>query len=468
MVNLIEEVEGLISRYNMLTMGDKVIVGVSGGPDSVCLIHILYRLKEKYNLTLYAAHINHCIRGIEADKDEKYVEKLCESLGIECFILRKNIEQLAKQKGISSEMAGREVRYKFFENLKKELSANKIAVAHNANDRAETILMRIIRGTGLEGLEGIKPVREGYIIRPLIETKRWEVEGYCENENLKPRIDATNLETIYSRNKIRLELIPYIEKNFNKDIITSLIRFSENVKKDSEFIEKISKDKFQGYCDIINNKVIIKKGAFKEDESIITRIIRRAIIILTGSGYNFERKHIYDIISLQKISTGKKINLINKVIAYNNYGDIELYINDKDDKKEKAWNFQCSIPADGEIYIKEIGLKVTTKVINDKKVNFINNNSLIKYFNYDKISNNKIMIRKRQNGDSFIPLGMKGKKKLKDFFIDLKIPKEKRDDIPILTINDKIAWVVGIRTSEEFKVDKDTGKILMIKVERED
>lgn len=463
MVNLFEEVEALILSYKMIDRNDRVIIGVSGGPDSICLLHMLFRLREKYNLTLYVAHINHCIRGVEADNDEKYVRELCDVLGIKCFVLREDVEKLAREKGISSEMAGRDVRYEFFENLKKELLANKVALAHNANDRAETILMRIIRGTGIEGLEGIKAIRDGYIIRPLIETKRGEIEEYCDKENLKPRIDSTNLETIYSRNKIRLELIPYIQDNFNKDIITSLIRFSENVKKDSEFIEKISNEKFHLYCDIVNNKVIIKKDAFCEEESIITRIIRRAIVTLTGSGYNFERKHIYDIISLQKASTGKKINLVNKVISYNNYGDIELYIQDK---KEKLSYFQYSIPINNYIYIDELGLKITTEVITDKKVNIINNNSLIKYFDYDKINNSKILVRKRQNGDAFIPLGMKGKKKLKDFFIDLKISQKERDLIPILTVDDKIAWVVGIRTSEEFKIDKKTNKILMIKIER--
>ncbi|MHC1685542.1 MAG: tRNA lysidine(34) synthetase TilS [Clostridiaceae bacterium] len=463
MVNLFEEVEALILKYNMIEKDDKVIVGLSGGPDSVCLLHILYKLKEKYNLTLYAAHVNHCIRGKDADNDEEYVKELCKILGIKCFVLRKNVEQLAKEKGVSSEMAGRDLRYEFFENLKKELSASKIAIAHNANDRAETILMRIIRGTGLEGLEGIKAVRDNYIIRPLIEVKRGEIEEYCERESLKPRIDATNLETIYSRNKVRLELIPYIQNNFNKDIITSLIRFSENVKKDSEFIEKISNKKFHLYCDITNNKVIIKKDAFCEDESIVTRIIRKAIAALTGSGYNFERKHIYDIISLQKSSTGKKINLVSKVISYNNYGNIELYI---ENNNEKLSYFHYSIPINKDIYIKELGLKITTEVIIDKKVNFINNNSLIKYFSYDKISNSELLLRNRQNGDSFIPLGMKGKKKLKDFYIDIKMPKEERDHTPILTIGDKIAWIVGVRTSEEFKVDKNTKNILMIKIER--
>lgn len=464
MLNLIEEVEGFILKHAMLKKNDVVIVGVSGGPDSICLLHILYKLKEKYNLTLYVAHINHCIRGVEADNDENYVKKLCEVLGIKCFVLRKNVERLAREKGISSEMAGRDVRYGFFEKLRRELSANKIALAHNANDRAETILMRIIRGTGIEGLEGIKAIRDGYIVRPLIETKRNEIEDYCNSEKLEPRIDSTNLETIYSRNKIRLELIPYIQNNFNKDIITSLIRFSENVKKDSEFIEKISNEKFRLYCDNTNNKVIIKKDAFKEDESIITRIIRKAIVTLTGSGYNFERKHIYDIISLQKNSTGKKINLVNKVISYNNYGDVELYI---EEERKKDVNLQYIIPINEKVFIKELELTITTEVVIDKKVNFINNNSLIKYFNYDKINNNKLVVRKRKDGDSFVPLGMKGKKKLKDFFIDLKVPKEERDSIPILTVDDKIAWVVGLRTSEEFKVDREANKMLMIKIERE-
>src|SRR3712207_2162004 len=225
--SLIEKVIHTIKQNNMFEVGDKVVVAVSGGPDSICLLHILYKLKEKLDISIVAAHINHCLRGEEADKDEEYVRKFCENLNIQCFIKKEDVHKISKDRGISCEMAGREVRYDFFSEVLNNVGANKIAVAHNANDQAETILMRMLRGTGLEGLIGIRAVRDNIFVRPIIDITRDEIEDYCYVNNLNPRIDKTNLENIYTRNKIRLELIPYIQKNFNSDVIEVLNRFSD-------------------------------------------------------------------------------------------------------------------------------------------------------------------------------------------------------------------------------------------------
>ena len=199
----------------MFNDGDKVIVAVSGVPDSICLLHILNSLKRQLNIELCVAHINHCLRGDESDKDEIYVKNFCESLNIEFRSKSVDINKIIETQNISCESAGRNARYDFFNSLREELNAQKIAIAHNANDQAETVLMRIMRGTGLEGLVGIKPIRDNIFVRPLINSTRQEIEEYCFTENINPRIDKTNLETIYSRNKVRLELIPYIQKNFN-------------------------------------------------------------------------------------------------------------------------------------------------------------------------------------------------------------------------------------------------------------
>lgn len=447
----------------MLNMGDKVIVAVSGGPDSICLLHILHTLKGKFNLELIAAHVNHCLRGEEADKDEKYVEEYCKSKGIQYFSKRVDINRLALEKNMSSESAGREARYEFFHQLMEMHSADKIALAHNANDQAETVLMRMMRGTGIEGLVGIKPVRENIFIRPLINITRGEIEKYCNENNLEPRIDKTNLENIYTRNKVRLELIPYIKENFNEDIVNTLNRLSQTVSIDNDYLEYISEQSYKKYCDKNYEKVIIDKDAFKEHEAVITRVIRRALLSLKGNLYNFEKVHIYDIIHVQNNATGKKVILPQNIIAQNNYGNIELYIKEENEKVclDKEYTFEIN----SSQVIEKLNMVVTLNILKNKEKINVKEQTYVKYFDFDKI-NGEIILRKRRDGDRFTPLGMRGSKKLKDLFIDLKIPQTERDSIPLICFGEDIAWIVGYRLSDKFKITKDTKNILEIKIER--
>jgi tRNA(Ile)-lysidine synthase len=460
-VNLIEKVLHTIKQHNMFETGDKVIVAVSGGPDSVCLLHILYRLKEEFNLTLYAAHVNHCLRGEESDKDEEFVKEFCSDLGIECFIRRIDINRLAEEKGLSTESAAREARYEFFEELMKNLSAQKIALAHNANDQAETVLMRIMRGTGMEGIVGIKAVRGNIFIRPIINIKRESIETYCEDNNLVPRIDKTNLESIYTRNKIRLELIPYIKENFNSDIVTTLNRLADTISMDNFYLENVANEKFKRCCKINDKKVIIDKNAFKEHEAVITRILRHALNELKGNLYNVEKVHIYDLINLQKSGTGKRITLPSSVVGYNNYENIELSIGKPRENNEEEKEYTLNI--NEENYVEAFNLRVYMRLVKNNEKIDLKEKSQVKYFDFDKIMGS-VTIRARRNGDRFTPFGMKGNKKLKDLFIDLKIPQEERDRIPLICFGKHIAWIVGYRISENYKIDKTTENILEIKV----
>ena len=221
-----KKVISYIKDNKLIKSGDKILVALSGGPDSVCLLNILFELKEELNIEIAAAHLNHLLRGEDAFKDEEYVIDLCNKMGIQCFVKRVDINVYAKEHKLSSEMAGRNVRYDFFDEIVKKEGFNKIATAHNANDQAETILFRLMRGTGLEGLGGIKASRDNKIIRPILCLSREEVEKYIELKDLNPRIDKTNFEKIYNRNKIRLDILPYMKENFNEDIIQTLNRMS--------------------------------------------------------------------------------------------------------------------------------------------------------------------------------------------------------------------------------------------------
>ncbi|SHI04753.1 tRNA(Ile)-lysidine synthase [Clostridium grantii DSM 8605] len=467
-VDLIEKLKKTIINYSMFEKNDLIIVGLSGGPDSLALLHVLYQLKDSLQINLVAAHINHCLRGEDSEEDERFVRVFCENHNIPLYVKKIDIEEVSKHLGISSEMAGREVRYQYFEQLLEELSANKIALAHHANDQAETILMRLIRGCGLEGIIGIKPVREERYVRPMIHLLRTEIENYCLTNNLNPRIDKSNYENIYSRNKIRLELIPYIKENFNHDIVNTLNRFSETVKIDNDYLELCAEKKFKDYFSVEYNNGVICEKAFQEHPAILNRIIRMAIKSIKGDLTNVEKKHIEGIISLQKNSTGKELNLPDGIKIFNNYKDvcIKQYIDESDIISYPNEEYKLLI--EGITKIEKENFNISLKILKNDDARKINkNNKFIKYFDYDLI-NNDIILRYRKNGDRFSPLGMKGSKKIKDYFMDLKIPKNKRDEVPMICFDKEIAWIVGYGISEKFKVNDKTKDILQIKIESEE
>lgn len=462
---MITKVEKFIIENNLIQDGEKVLVALSGGPDSVCLLHILYELKESLNIEIGAAHVNHMLRGEEALRDEEYSRSLCNKLNIKFYSRSIDINKVAKDKGISHEMAGRDERYKFFEFIKNTYKYNKIAVAHNSNDQAETVLMNMMRGTGIEGLCGIRTKRGDTIIRPILCLSRDEVEGYCAMRKLEPRIDKTNLENIYSRNKIRLDILPYMEENFNKDIIETINRMAKLLQIDNDFIEKECNNNYNKYFKREKSHAVISEDAFLLDSSILTRLIRKSIMEFTGKYNNFEMKHIYEIINLSRNSTNKKIYLPNNLIASNIYGDIYLSHSECIIKEYE----EVSIERNNlnKLFIKYADYEVKFEIIGNKNSIEFSNNLLIKYFDCDNIKE-KLVIRKRKDGDKIVPSGMKGSKKLKSIFIDLKIPVQLRDEVPIVCFDDEIAWMVGYRSSEKFKVTKETKNIIKITFTRKE
>lgn len=461
-----DKVIAYIKKNKLIEPGDNVLVALSGGPDSVCLLNILYKFKDELNITLGAAHINHMLRGEDSDRDEKYVIELCNKIGIPSYIKRVNINNYSEKNKMSSEMAGRKVRYDFFEEIMKKGNYNKIATAHNANDQAETIMFRLIRGSGLEGLGGIKAYRDNKIIRPILCLERDEVEKYIRKENLNPRIDKTNFEKIYNRNKIRLDILPYIKEHFNEDIIKTLNRTAVLLQKDNEFLESESLKVYQKYCIEYDEYFIIKKDAFTNHDSIVSRMLRNALIRYSNQPYDFEMKHIYEIMDLARKDTGKAVNLPKNILVENIYGDI--YIKNKSNQK-KIYSNEVRLNkfdiGNRKIDFQDFFIQFTV-MENDKNLN-LKENKFIKYFEFDKIED-EIILRTREDGDRMIPLGMKGSKKVKDIFIDMKIPKDLRDLIPILCFDNKIAWVIGVRTSEEYRISNNSKNILKVIVSRKE
>ncbi|MCX7747857.1 MAG: tRNA lysidine(34) synthetase TilS [Clostridia bacterium] len=461
---VVDKVLGTIQKHMLLSEGDRVLVGISGGPDSVCLLHVLNMLKNDFGLTVYAVHINHLLRGKESDLDEVYVTGLCERLGTVLFKKSVDVNKVSRENKVSLEEAGRMVRYEEFERIASEIEAQKIAVAHNKNDLAETVLMRMIRGTGLEGLKGID-FKRGKIIRPLLEVERSEIEGYCKENLLEPRTDSSNLTNIYTRNKIRLDVIPYLNREFGVNMVENLWRMAGLLREDNYFIEE-NANVFYNRCLLKREKkeVVLKAselGTFHE--AIKKRIIRYAIKHVKGDLNGIENHHIESAVQLASYGkTGSLIHLPNQIRVSKSYDQLKVY-RENVNKNSIHFNIKVNIP--GITYLECLDASIEAEV-EDAAYRSSENKAadcaLLQFFDYEKLKSG-INIRNRATGDIFKPIKSNGTKKLKEYFIDCKIPREKRDTIPLVAYGNEILWIIGYKTSDKFKVSENTKRVLKLK-----
>ena len=301
-----------IKKNNLIRENDKILVAVSGGPDSICLLNILYNIKERLKIELYVAHVNHLIRK-EAKSDAEFVKEFCDSKNIEFFYKECDVKEKAQTEKISTEEAGRNARYEFFEEIANKYNINKIAIGHNKNDLAETLIMNILRGTGTQGLKAILN-KNGKYIRPLLDVDREKIEEYCEKNNLKPRIDLTNFENNYTRNKIRNIVIPYVKKEFNPNIVETLTRLSQIATEEQDFINLEVEKAYKKI--LLSEESENIKISGKKFVEIHTAIQKRTILYiinrLFGNTKQIEKKHIEDIIKLINKNIGNKYLTPNK------------------------------------------------------------------------------------------------------------------------------------------------------------
>ena len=310
-----DKVLNTIKRYEQIKSGDTIVVGVSGGPDSICLLNVLKNLQNELKINIVVAHINHMIRK-EADSETVFVQDFCEQRDIKCFVKKADVLQIAKEKKLGTEEVGRKIRYDFFEEVKNIVGGNKIATAHNANDNAETVLMNFLRGSGSTGLKGIEPIRDNKLIRPIIECTRQEIEQYCNEKGLNPKYDKTNQENIYTRNKIRNMLIPYIQENFNPNIIETINRMSNLIATDEMYFKSIVKQSYkETFISRTEKEIILDLKKFNVLEKVISsRLIIYTINELLGTTNGIEKIHIEDVIKLCKNNIGNKYLTPNKNI----------------------------------------------------------------------------------------------------------------------------------------------------------
>ena len=459
--------ENIINR-GLIAQGDKIVLGVSGGPDSLAMLNLMFSLKEEMDLTLYVAHVDHQYRGAESEADKLFVESFSKRLGVECISRSVDVEMLARNKGISFEEAGRLVRYKLFYDILHEKRADKIAVAQNLDDQGETVLMRLFRGSGLDGLSGIKHMRDGVIIRPLLNFTRSEIEAYCEENHLEQRIDRTNLQPIYTRNKIRLELVPYLEANFNPNIKRTLYRTADNLSDDLDFIQSEVQSVWERIVVLENQRYKCRLAEISNIHSAIRkRIYRKLVTALNGDLKDVSSAQIDRI---EKLCTNKKtgtfVQIANDINFMINYDILEVFKGKITDKLGYIEEYQYQFEIGSEIKFsepEEMTFKSYVIHLDEKagETHSLSEDKLRVKFDLDKLSDS-LFIRNRRNGDRFIPFGMKGSKKLKDFFIDNKIPREIRNNVPLVLDGDKIIWVVGYRKTNDYQVTNETRNVLIL------
>jgi tRNA(Ile)-lysidine synthase len=480
----LKKLKQAIARYDLLEKGDKVLVAISGGPDSVALLYALLEIKDEFDLDICVAHLNHKLRGRESDEDQKFVKNLASKLELKFFTKSIDVKKEAKKRKLSLEEGARLVRYRYLENLADRIKADKIALGHQADDQAETFLMRLLRGAGGLGLSGIPPKR-GKIIRPLIEIKREEIEKFLKEKGQSYRTDSSNLLPNYFRNKIRLLLLPLIKKKFNPKIVDVLNRASNIISFQQQYVEKNSEEILRLLCK--TKKMVrlpsapLRTSRSPQKDKIVLDLkkfinydisLRREIVRLCVKKLNEDRfaspttgstdlsfdsiERILDLI--QKEKSGRKVKLTRNTWAEVTGENLAIYI-----EKKKQHAYPISLP--GEKYLRNLGMRIKSEIVSRSSLpeEIKSKGEEVAFLDWEKLKG-PFNLRSRKPKDKFKPLGMQGTKSVADFLIDRKVPRYERDEVMLLTTREKIAWIVGYRISDEFKVTDKTKKVLNMEV----
>ena len=444
-MNIEERVFSYIEKYNMIEAGSQVIVGISGGGDSVCLLFLLSKYQKRRPFHLLGIHVNHGIRGQEALRDQEYAKKLCERLGVPFTVYTYSVPAIAQQEKRSLEEAGRMVRRRAFEEKAASLGKKAvIALAHHENDNAETVLHNLIRGTKAAGMGGIRPIQEigegvAYI-RPLLKVTREEIETYLRQQQIPWMIDSTNQELEYTRNRIRHRIIPEMEK-INPKAVSHIAQAADTFQAIEEYLNGQADMLYREYVEQRENGYWIRKELFLEKELMQSYVIRMVLERAADKKQDLTAFHVESILSLGKGRTGASVSLPGGVLASQVYGD--LYVR---------------LPDSGEAPLKELELEIfpwENQQIPEK--------TYTKWFDYDKIKSS-LEIRHRKPGDFLTITDTGGRKKIKDYFIDCKIPREEREKLTLLAEGSHILWVVGYRISQYYKVTSQTKTVLKVHV----
>jgi tRNA(Ile)-lysidine synthase len=461
---LLNKIRQTLNCHNMIASGDKVLVALSGGSDSVALLAILRELSEELEIKLFAAHFNHLARGEDSYQDAQFVKTMCEEWNIKAYFSEKDVKNEKVKLKRSFQETARILRYTFFKEVLKDIEGDKTALGHTADDQAETVLMNFTRGSGLKGISGIPPVREE-IIRPLIACRKRELLNYLEKFSIGFCIDSTNKSKIYLRNRVRADFIPYLEENFNPNIVDRLSYMSQLVRDDvailtnltQEYFDKLSFEKRMGESVSLGLKELnLLNPGLKR------RLLLLAIEFVKGDLRRIESGHVIRLDEFSKKAFPKKTFQIPGFIEAMILNDCIIFRRKKQDEKVRFIPNSCSIIVPGRTILKDLGLELNCRILERESVDLKGKNRKEEFFDFEQ-TGNVISCRFFENGDRFIPLGMKGAKKVKSFFIDEKIPQQERNRVPILTnAKNDIIWVYGRRIGHDFRVTEETRQVIAI------
>ncbi len=464
-----QRVSNFIAEHSLFSAGDKLMVAVSGGADSVCLLHILTQYRPRLYAELHVAHLNHQLRGSESDDDANYVSELAGKLGVPATIERRNVATHHDQYGGSLEEAAREVRYGFLAEVAKLVGITKVVVGHTRDDHIETVLLHLLRGAGTTGLCGLQPrsiLPYGEsggtleIIRPLLDVTRQETLDYCRQHDLSLRSDSSNLSFSFLRNRVRMELLPLL-RSYNHGIDEALLRLADIAGDDISFIEQQASLLWPELAREDGDVIHLDMSRMVSLPRAIQRhTFRRAVKQLRGDLKDIEADHIEAMVDFLSKAAGKKLCLPDGLTLSTEYGRLIL---------ASSQAPVCPLPPLGEAFkinipgeTDSLSWRIKADIFREPAAD---DNNFVASFDFEKIGR-ELMVRRRQPGDRFQPLGMGQTKKLQDFMVDSKIPQGWRDSVPLVCSAEQILWVVGWRIDDRVKVTENTKQILRLKFER--
>jgi len=479
---ILQKVEQTILRHNMFSKGDSVLAGVSGGPDSVALLHILVRLAPKWELTIGIAHLNHCLRGAESDGDAAFVADMAARMNLPFHSEAINIRNDPALRKLSLEATARQVRYDFFNRISRQNGYHKIATGHHHDDNAELMLMFLFRGSGPLGFSGIPPVREGGIVRPLISTSRNDLVAFLNENAIAYQVDKSNRDMRFLRNRMRHETIPYIQACCNPGIVETLNRFSKIVRSENEWMDEIIQP--------IYEKALVSAGQFQDGlrvvlaisvltalpEAVRRRVIRTAIVQVKGDMLRISFSHIEAVLELAErqqypaqlmLPDGIRIQLDKSLLTF--YQVDESLRCHRRKIRPAPLSFFYLISGPGEraaVTISETGAVLTFSEIPVGSCT-MDKSEKIALLDMDMLKF-PMILRNIQPGDRFSPLGVAGTQKIQKYFIDHKIDRAERQQCPILLSENKVVWLVGHRISSHFKITTSTRRVFGIEICRPD
>lgn len=462
-MSVIQQVQETVKEFHMVETGDTIITGVSGGADSVCLLTVLQELAEQMDLQLHVVHVNHLLRK-EAQEEESYVRMLCGRHGIPCTVFHKDIEAYAGELKCSVEEAGRIYRYQCFEQVRVQAGAQKIAVAHHQNDRVETVLFHMLRGTGMRGLGSIPPVR-GVIIRPLLQVSRSEIEAYLRDKQIRYYTDASNASDAYARNVIRNQVLPLLE-SLNAQAVSHITAVSELAREYWNHVEHQAVELERECVMVQEGRWILKvEELCRQPRLIRQHLAFRVLSQAAGAAKDLEQGHIEGLLGLLDKPVGKQVSLPCGLTGIRTYDGIEIRAGAYSIEAEKTRMTPLEVMVPGRTIIEGIG-SLDCKIVNECRNQEISKKLYTKMLDYGKI-NTVLCIRNPMHGDYFIMNRQGEHKKLSRFFIDNKIPKEQRESALVLAEGSRVCWIIGMRLSEDVKITEATEQVLQIRFQYE-